>query len=214
MSTFDLFGQPPGRDRRLIAGVVVGIVVDNKDPNHLGRIKIKFPGLSGDEIGHWARLATFMAGKEQYGAFFLPEVDDEVLVAFEHGEITRPYIIGALWNNVDKPPADNANGENNLRFIKSRSGHLVRLDDTDGSEKIEIIDKSGKNSLTFDTANNTITIKSDKDVVIEAPNGKISLSAKDIEIKSSAATKVEAQSAMDLKASANMTIKGQMVNIN
>ena len=99
-------------------------------------------------------------------------------------------------------------------MIKSRSGHLVRFDDSDGGEKIEIIDKSGENSLTIDTKSNSISIKSAKDVVIEAPQGKISLSAKSIELKSTAETKVQAQSTMNLKASATMTIKGQRVNIN
>ncbi|MGH9936309.1 MAG: phage baseplate assembly protein V [Blastocatellia bacterium] len=211
MNAPELFS--PSRDRGRVSGVVVGIVLDNKDQQELGRIKVRLPGLSDDEVGHWARVAVLMAGKER-GTFFLPEKDDEVLVAFENGDITRPYIIGALWNGQDKPPDANADGKNNLRFIKSRSGHIVRLDDTDGAEKIEIIDKTGNNSVTFDTANNTITIKSAKDVIIEAPQGKISLSAKSIEVKSSAETKVEAQSTMDLKASATMNIKGATVNIN
>ena len=211
-STDDLLSPSSGHDRGRMSGLAVGIVMANKDPHGLGRIKVKLPALS-DEIGHWTRVATLMAGKER-GSFFLPEVDDEVLVAFEQGDIARPYIIGALWNGQDKPPDVNADGKNNLRFIKSRSGHIVRLDDTDGKEKIEIIDKSGGNSVTFDAASNTITIKSAKDVVIEAPQGKISLSAKSIEVKSSAETKVEAQSTMNLKASATMTIKGARVNIN
>lgn len=208
----DLFSQPASGERDRIYGVVVGIVKSNK-LDSLGRIEVKFPGLSDAEIGHMARIATLMAGKER-GTFFLPEVNDEVLVAFECGDITRPYVLGALWNGKDKPPDSNANEKNNLRFIKSRSGHVVRLDDTENKEKIEIIDKTGKNSLTFDTASNTVTIKSDKDVVIEAPQGKISLSARNVEIKSTADTKIEAQAKMDLKANATLTIKGQSVNIN
>jgi phage protein D/phage baseplate assembly protein gpV len=197
------------RDRSGTGGVVVGLVLDNQDPDGLGRVKINLPAASDDEIGHWARLATPMAGPER-GMFFLPEKDDEVLVAFEQGDITRPYVLGALWNGKDKPPASNAD----LRLIKSRSGHLVRLDDSNGAEKVQIIDKSGDNSVTIDTASNTITIASAQDVVIEAPHGRISLSAQSIETKSTADTKVEAQTTMDLNASATMTIKGQPVNIN
>jgi len=99
-------------------------------------------------------------------------------------------------------------------LIKSRSGHLIRLDDSVDAEKIEIIDKSGANSVTVDTASNTILIKSAQDVVIEAPQGKISLSAQSVEVKSTGDTKVEAQTSMDLKANGTMTIKGQRVNIN
>ena len=110
-------------------GVVVGIVKSNT-LDAMGRVEVRFPGSSDAEIGHPARLATLMAGNG-HGTFFLPQVNDEVLVAFECGDITRPYVLGALWNGKDKPPDTNANSQNNLRFIKSRSGHLVRLDDTE-----------------------------------------------------------------------------------
>lgn len=207
-----LFDQEQRGDNH-IYGVVVGQVTDNKDPQHLGRVKLKFPWWSDSDKSNWARIANFMAGSER-GAFFLPEVGDEVLVAFEHGNINRPYVIGALWNGKAKPPADNADGKNNLRFIKSRSGHIIRLDDTENAEKIEIIDKTGDNSITIDSKENTITIESAKDVVIQAPQGRISLDAQNIEITSTADTKVEAETTLDIKASANLTIKGQMVNIN
>jgi uncharacterized protein involved in type VI secretion and phage assembly len=208
----DALGFPSGHERRGALSVVVGLVLDNQDPNGLGRVKINLPGLSEDETGHWARVVSPMAGGGR-GVFFLPEKNDEVLVAFEQGDITRPYVLGALWNGKDKPPESNADGQNNLRLIKSRSGHLIRLDDTAGAEKIEIIDKSGENRVTVDTISNTISIKSAQDVVIEAPRGKISLSAKSVELKSTAETNIEAQT-MDLKANATMTIKGQRVNIN
>ena len=208
----DALGFPSGHERRGALSVVVGLVLDNQDPNGLGRVKINLPGLSEDETGHWARVVSPMAGGGR-GVFFLPEKNDEVLVAFEQGDITRPYILGALWNGKDKPPESNADGQNNLRLIKSRSGHLIRLDDTAGAEKIEIIDKSGENRVTVDTISNTISIKSAQDVVIEAPRGKISLSAKSVELKSTAETNIEAQT-IDLKANATMTIKGQRVNIN
>jgi uncharacterized protein involved in type VI secretion and phage assembly len=201
------------RNNSLLPGVMIGIVTNNQDPDKLGRVKVKIPRLSGEDESNWARVASFMAGKER-GGFFLPEVDDEVLVAFENGDINIPFIIGALWNGVDKPPETNSDGKNDKRFIKSRSGHIIRLDDKDGSEKIEIIDKSEKNLITIDTKNNKITISSDKDIEILAKNGKVTIDAQDVEIKSSAATKVEAGSGMDLKASAKMTVKGATVEIN
>jgi uncharacterized protein involved in type VI secretion and phage assembly len=125
-----------------------------------------------------------------------------------------PYVLGALWNGKDKPPESNDDGKNNKRTLKSRSGHIVRLDDSDGAEKIEIVDKSGEDSIVFDAQANTITIKADKDISIESSNGKLKLSGKGIEITSQDAVKVEASSAMDLKASGQMTVKGATVNIN
>ncbi len=195
-------------------GVRSGLVVDNKDPEGFGRVKVKFPGASESDTGRWSRVATLMAGKER-GAFFLPEVGDEVLVAFEYGDVNRTYVLGALWNAEDQPPDKNADGKNNLRFIKSRSGHVVRLDDTDGKEKIEIIDKSGKNSLTFDTANNSVTIKSAKDVSIEAADGTIKLAAKTIQLTASGKIEIKGQGGATLDGSPKDTIvKGKTVNIN
>lgn len=212
MSITGILEQGKKHDSK-IYGVVVGIVTDNKDPDGLGRIKVIIPRISGEDESNWARVISFMAGKER-GAFYLPEVDDEVLLAFEYGDINIPYVIGSLWNGKDKPPITNDDGENNIRIIKSRSGHIIRLDDTDGKEKIEIVDKTEKNSIIIDSKENKISIKSEKDIEISAPNGKVTIDAKDIEAKSSASAKIEASSSMDLKASGTLTVKGATVNIN
>lgn len=198
---------------RRIDGVVIAKVTNNEDPEKMHRVKVEFPWLSEDSESHWARIATLMAGNDR-GAYFLPEVGDEVLVAFEHGDVHFPFVVGALWNGVDKPPETNSDGKNNRRLFKSRSGHKIILDDKDGSEKIEIIDKSEKNIITIDTKSNTITLTSDKDIVLQAPKGKISLEAKEINLKSQAATKIEAGAGMDVKATANLVLKGAMVQIN
>jgi uncharacterized protein involved in type VI secretion and phage assembly len=214
MNALDLFEQATSTDSDRLYGVVIGIVRENKDPQGLGRVLVELPTLSGDKILHWARVASLMAGPQR-GAFFLPEKDDEVLVAFEHGYVGLPYVLGALWNGKDRPPDTNANGENNLRFIRSRSGHVVRLDDTKNYEKIEIIDKSGNNSITFDTSKNAITIKSDGDISIEATRGTIKLSAKKVEISSSADTKIQAKGGITADGSPGPTvIKGSTVNLN
>lgn len=212
MSITDLLTEDRGRGSKIF-GVVVGIVTNNKDPDGLGRVKVKIPVLSGDDESHWARVVTFMGGKER-GAFFLPEVDDEVLVTFEHSDLSSPYVIGALWNGVDKPPETNGDGKNNVRLIKSRSGHMIRLDDTDGAEKIEVIDRTGKNLISVDTASNTVTVNSDKDITLSAPNGTITIEAQDVAIKASASAKTESGAGMELNASGTMTIKGATVNIN
>jgi uncharacterized protein involved in type VI secretion and phage assembly len=226
-----------------IQGVVIGIVTNNQDPEKLGRVKVKFPWLSQADESAWARIAAPMAGNNR-GAYFLPEVDDEVLVTFERGDLRFPYILGALWNGKDAPPEKNEDGGNHVRSIVSRSGHVIRLNDEDGKEKIEIIDKTKKNSIIFDTANNTIQITTDKDIKLSAPQGAIELNAQTIsikssadtkieaqnleikssadtkieataiEIKSSASTKIEASAGMDLNANATMNLKGATINLN
>ncbi len=212
MSITAILEQSRRPDSR-INGVVVGVVTDNKDPDKLGRVKVKIPRLSADDESNWARVISFMGGK-QMGGFFLPEVNDEVLVAFEYGDINIPYVIGSLWNGKDTPPLTNDDGKNNFRIIKSRSGHVIRLDDTDGQEKIEIVDKSENNKIIIDTKEKKISINSDKDIEISAPNGKVTIKANDFEVKTQASTKIEASSSMDLKASGTTTIKGATVNIN
>lgn len=208
----DLAKDVQARKRR-IPGVVVGIVTNNQDPDGMGRVRVRFPWRDDTDESFWARVATVMAGPDR-GTYFLPEVDDEVLVAFDHGGIHHPYVIGTLWNGKDKPPETNDDGKNNIRVIKSRSGHVIRLNDEDGKEKIEIIDKNEKNSIIVDTAENTITITTDKDIILSASQGTIKFDAQNIELKSSADTKIEAGAGMDVKASATMTVKGATVNIN
>jgi uncharacterized protein involved in type VI secretion and phage assembly len=196
-----------------IHGVVVGVITNNQDPDGLGRVKVKFPWLSDVDESSWARLAASMAGKER-GVYFLPEVDDEVLVAFDHGDVRFPYVLGALWNGQDTPPITNDDGKNNVRMIKSRSGHVIKLNDEDGKETIEIIDKSEKNSIVIDTANNTITVTTDKDITLSAAQGTIKLDAQKVEINSSSSAMLKAGSTLNVEAGGTTTIKGATVNIN
>ncbi len=215
MNLFDVLNDSLPRDMRTgrIYGVVVGVVTNNQDPDGLGRVKVKFPWLSDVDESSWARLAAPMAGKQR-GVFFLPEVDDEVLVVFEHGDMRFPYVLGALWNGQDVPPITNDDGKNNVRMIKSRSGHVVKLNDEDGKETIEIIDKNQKNSIVIDTSKDTITVTTNKDITLSASNGTIKLDAQKVEINSSDATKLKAGGTMNVEASGTMTVKGSTVNIN
>lgn len=144
----------PGAPVNRIFGVVIGIVIDNKDPEGLYRVKVKFPWVkesSGDFSdapdredfpSPWARIATLMAGPDR-GAFWLPEVGDEVLVAFEHGDLRRPFVIGSLWSPIDKTIHDNGDGKNNFRTFFSRSGNVVQFVDEEGKERIVIQTKVG-----------------------------------------------------------------------
>jgi uncharacterized protein involved in type VI secretion and phage assembly len=215
-SLLDVLLQPGSSRTDRIYGVVVGIVTNNDDPDGLGRVRVRFPWLSDSDESQWARTTALMAGQDR-GVYFVPEVDDEVLVAFEHGDLRFPYVLGALWNGQDPPPESAAlsNGQVVKRVIKTRAGHIIRLDDTDGGEKIEIIDKSGKNSIVIDSGANTITIKADGDINVESAQGKVVLKGQSVEIQSTAQdVKIQASANLDLKASAQVNVKGSLVNIN
>lgn len=199
--------------------VVVGIVTNNQDPEEQGRVKVRFPWLADQVESQWARVASPMAGNER-GMFFLPEVNDEVVVAFEQGDMNHPYVLGALWNGVDKPPETNSDGKNNIRKITSRSGHeiifgddsttrkekveihtkaghRILLDDSAGQEKIEIKDRTGNNFIKMDSVQNSIDISSAM---------KLKIKAQTVEI--------EAGAMMTVKSGATLTIQGALVKIN
>jgi uncharacterized protein involved in type VI secretion and phage assembly len=193
-------------------GVAVGLVTNNHDPDGLGRVKVKYPWLGDDDESYWARIVTPMAGNER-GVYFLPEVDDEVLVAFEHGSMGHAFVLGGLWNGKDKPPESNSDAKNNHRAIKSRSGHIIRFDDTDGAEKIEIVDKSGENKIVIGSSDKSITIQAKGDITLHA-DGELKLSGKGIELKSQMGVTIQGAQNIDVSASAQLNLKGSLVNIN
>ena len=195
-----------------ITGVVIGIVTNNNDPDRLGRVKMRFPWLSSSTESHWARVATPMAGNGR-GLYFLPEVDDEVLVLFERGDVRFPFVIGALWNGKDQAPAGNSDGKNTLRVIKSRSGHLIRFDDSDDAQKIEIIDARSSNRIVIDTKTDTVTITADKNIVLEAPQGDIRLNAKQVAIEASGNADIKAKT-MTIAVQGSLALKGDPIDLN
>ena len=238
MSLLDALGSGE-QHTASIPGVMPGIVTNNQDPDKEGRIKIQFPWLSDDNETDWVRIATPMAGAER-GMFFLPEVGDEVLVAFEYGDVNRPYVVGALWNGMDAPPETNSDGKNNIRKICSRSGHeIIFNDDSENSqENIEIHSKSGHTILLDDTSDKgKIEIKTsaehkivlddtsgkekieitDKNgsnkIIIDSAGGSISMESSKITIKADT-VEIHSGSSLTLKSDSDLTIQGSTVKIN
>jgi uncharacterized protein involved in type VI secretion and phage assembly len=111
-----------------INGVVIGLVTNVNDPEKRGRIKVRFPWLADDHETDWIRIATMMGGNGR-GSFFMPEVNDEVLVAFEHGDARFPYVVGFMWNGQDDPPVSDPQ----RRVIRSVNGHEIEIYDPDVS---------------------------------------------------------------------------------
>lgn len=223
---WSLLAEAASRPAGMNMGLVIGIVTDNKDPEEIGRIKVKFPWLSDNDESAWARIVAPMGGAGR-GFLYLPEIDDEVLVGFEHGDIHRPFIIGALWNGRDKPPMNAAeavggDGKVNKRILKSRSGHTITLDDTQnseqivvkskaghtitlndtsGGEEITIIDKTGNNKIVFHSPDNSVQLKAQGNLTIE--------SGANITIKAQGNIDMSAQANVDMKAQAQLKVSGQ-----
>jgi phage baseplate assembly protein gpV len=158
-----------GSRKANLRGVWPAIVVDNSDggDNPGYRVKLKLPWLSDDETTHWARIAVPMAGPGR-GSYMLPEIDDQVLVVFEHGDIGRPIVIGGLWSKKQEPVEVHQSGKNNTKLIKSRCGHRIIFDDSDGAARITIVDRSAKNKIVLDSASKLVKIESDGDLEVIA----------------------------------------------
>jgi uncharacterized protein involved in type VI secretion and phage assembly len=149
-----------------IDGVVIGTVKSLDDPQKLGRIEVYFPWLSDRNKSHWARVATLMAGSGR-GSWFMPEKDDEVLVAFEQGDTRFPYIVGFLWNGEDKPPRTDPQ----KRLIRSVNGHEIEIYDPGIKQGdrgyIRLKDAQGNQ---IELANGRISINSIGGIIINAPS--------------------------------------------
>jgi uncharacterized protein involved in type VI secretion and phage assembly len=244
----DLELATPDSDRQyrpssLVYGVATGLVSDIRDPLQLGRVQVIFPWLAeqlddavlvGDQDqrarSYWARMATLMAGRER-GTFIIPEVGDEVLVAFEHGQLDRPVVVGMLWNREDRPPRtlDSA-GKNDIRALHTRSGHQVVFDDSEDKPSILIVDKTGNNRVFIDSATNSMEIRVAGDLTIQA-GGRITISAEagiametagnlSIEavghgaLETSGPLDVKSMTRLELESAGQAELKAAMVSVN
>lgn len=221
--------------QRAPAGVVIGQVSDNNDPEKLGRVKVTLPWLSDDYVSAWARTVHAGAGKDR-GTLILPEVGDEVLVIFEQGDLRRPYILGGLYNGVDQPdskgiePIDSGSGAVNRRSIVSRKGHRIDLLDQDGRhEGITLASGDGKLSVTVDATSTTITVHADGTVKIEGSQGitidsagaKLELKGGEISVNATgnlqlkgASTTLEGSAQTEVKGGALCSVSAALVKIN
>ena len=192
-------------------GVVTAVVTNTDDPNDWGRVKIKFPWMSEEAESDWARVVGLGAGPEA-GFFAMPDVDDEVLVAFAHGDFSQPFVLGGVWNGVNALPPEGkaaASGEKpKVRTWHSRSGHWMAMYDN-ADNKTEIV-TAGGHSVVLDDANRKVTISSSGGLKVEMDDngGKIRIeSSSEVEVKSSGNMKLEASGNLDLKA-AQLNLEG------
>ncbi|HAZ50101.1 MAG TPA: type IV secretion protein Rhs [Cyanobacteria bacterium UBA11369] len=186
--------------------LLVGIVTDNQDPEGWGRVKVKFPTLTEEHASNWARVVAIGAGNRR-GFDCLPEINDEVLVAFEHGDIHRPYVIGGVWNGKDATPNpvtdDVADGKVRLRTFKTRVGHKIQFveEDKGSSKKGAYIETAEGHKLRINDSQKFVEIetKGGHKLRLDDSNATISLSSK---------------GNIDINANGIITIKGSMIKLN
>lgn len=211
-----------GRPR--IDGVTLGVVTDVDDPLHLARVKVKLPWLADQVESGWAQVASPWAGSRR-GAYLVPEVDDQVVVAFRHGDVRHPIVLGCYWTASAPPPEADPRLER--RGLTSASGHAIVLDDTPGAGQVTVqtangtaltLDDTGAGRVTvgnqdgtvqivLDLATGAITLSSSQgNISLSAPAGKVSVQA--------AAFEVQSTGPLQLQSSATVSVKGALVQLN
>lgn len=216
--------------------LLVGIVTDNQDPDGLGRVRVKCPTLTEDHESNWARMLGAGAGKSR-GFDCLPEIDDEVLVGFEHGDIHRPYILGGVWNGKDAPPeaVDDSvkGGKVRLRTFKTRTGHTLQFveEDSGGSQAgIRIasvyghqvylndsdhaitVKTKGGHILTLSDPSRSIEMSSTGTISMSAPQEiKLAVGSSQVKLDPVGVTIMGGQCVMT--GQAQSTVKGALVNV-
>src|SRR6266566_5770724 len=208
-----------------IEGLGIGVVTDIDDPEGLGRVRVKLPWLSDDLESAWAQIATPWAGSGR-GSYFIPEVDDQVVVGFRHAQPKFPFILGFIWTDTARPPVPSPRLEkrglqsksgHQVMFddtpavqkvtIKSQGGHTIELDDTAGAMKVSITDSAGSHSIVVDTVSQKIAITSS--------TGNIELNASAGQLKIQAArVDIQASGTLSLQSGGTLSVKGTLVTIN
>lgn len=191
-----------------LAGVTIAVVDDIDDPQKLGRVKVLFPWLSDDYVSSWARVVVPGGGPGR-GLAWLPESGDEVLVAFEHGDIQFPMVLGGLWNGKDAPPAYQPDqGQQSTRTIVSRTGHQLTLTESASESSIVLATADGALTITLDQTGGELRI--------EASSGKkLSLKAGgDLTIEAQGKLSLSGQAGAELTSTGQTTVKGATVALN
>ncbi|HZR83915.1 MAG TPA: phage baseplate assembly protein V [Candidatus Binatia bacterium] len=194
----------------VVRGVATAKVTQNKDDEGQCRVKVRYPWHENPRDSYWARLAMPMAGDGR-GLVMIPEVGDEVVVAFEREDIRFPVVLGALYGK-DKPPVANDDGKNDKRILKSRKRHYLVFDD--GSRGAVTLAHEKGRQITFDDDGIVVKDENGNQIKIESTSGAMTIEAKgQLNIKGTTVT-IESSSTMEIKASATLTVRGALVNIN
>ncbi len=157
-------------------------VIDNQDPEKRGRLKLRIPSVLGDQDTDWALPCLPYGGADQQGMFMVPEIDAQMWVEFEEGDIHRPIWVGTFWQQESDVPEDASKEEPTTRLFQTKSGHILQFDDEDGEEQFRlfhpadaeiIIDKNGSISLTDTSGALLIMDAENKEIILEDANGNI-----------------------------------------
>jgi uncharacterized protein involved in type VI secretion and phage assembly len=210
MNFFDANTETSLESGGLIKGVAVAIVTQNKDDEGLCRVKVSYPWHDQRE-SYWARLSVPMAGKDR-GMVCIPEIGDEVLVAFEREDLRFPYVLGALWNGQDKPPFSNDDGRNDRRTFQSRKKHYLLFND--GSRGVVELGHEKGRKITFDDDGFAVQDERGNAITVDSNSGKMTIKAAGQLAIEALSLSIKVSGTLELQAGATLTLRGALVNIN
>lgn len=186
-----MISQARAADQRYY-GIASAIVTDVNDPEQEGRVQVRFPWFDPHMTSEWCRVAQLYAGAGNKGSLFVPDLEDEVIVAFVHGDMREPVVIGCVYNGADKPPTYR-DATRDEKMIRTRAGHELLFVDTDGKERVRVqtqgghvvdcddankkvaVKTSGGHAMTLDDGGMKVTIATSDGLSIEMSSGKVTL---------------------------------------
>lgn len=190
--------------------VFLAKVSDNQDPDNLHRVKVTYTNQK-ECVSDWIPVLSYSSGNGN-GIYLLPDVDEQVLVASINDRDTSFCVLGSIWSESNTPPetlensdADlNKDGKNSLHFVKSKSGNMIILDDTESAEKMQLIASDGKSRIEFSVPDELITIDTENDLTLNAKSNVI-INAEEIEISASRQLNISTEE-LQIKASKDISI--------
>jgi uncharacterized protein involved in type VI secretion and phage assembly len=202
-----------GRGRAFADQLVIGVVTDNKDPDKLGRVKVKYPLLDPEVESGWARIAWGAAGNAR-GTVAIPHVNDEVAVGFEHGDVRRPVILGTLFNGVDKPGADLVKDSSSVAARFPRDFDVKTEKKTMFVAGEDITVTSEKGGLVIETQKDIKETSKTGSITIEATAGQIKANGKQgVEISANGPLKITSTAPVTIESNAALQLKGSVVQV-
>lgn len=200
-----------------------GVVVDNQDPQKRARLKLRIPSVLGDQISDWSLPCFPYGGMEQQGMFMVPDVDAQVWVEFEEGDIHRPIWVGTFWQQEGDPPEEAGKEEPTTRMLKTSSGHILQFDDEEGEEQIRlfhpaeaelVIDSNGSITVT-DASGAMLKMDAEQsEIIIEDANGNtMTMNGSGTTIEDSNGHSIEMAAAGVTVDASKIVIKGGQVHL-
>ena len=189
-------------------GLHAGIVEQNVDDR--GRVRVRLEWIDARHVTEWAKVAQIYAG-DGFGAYWIPEVGDQVVVAFLDGDLRDPVVVGSLYSQAAVPHAVRTK-KADPKYFRTRGGHLLMMEDAEG-RRIELVDLTGKNRVLIDTEANSIAIEAEADVTVDAGRNLSATAGGDATVEAAGNATLKGGGSVTVEAGGSLTLKAASITI-